>query len=158
MRRVIWNPWQSNGKLRNMKSRSFEVLCHKQIQNTRSMGSCSFHPDGNHSSFHPGRNSIRLSPPLHPAAATLHPDVLHQDVATSAAISPRCLTSGTFHPNILHSAHDVGWERRHFKFPRWMYPDSLIAPYPDGRAAILHKCCGILLKLPNICHRHFRIF
>ena len=33
--RVIWNPWQSNWKLRNMKNRSFEVLCHKQIWNVR---------------------------------------------------------------------------------------------------------------------------
>ncbi|RVW33031.1 hypothetical protein CK203_101234 [Vitis vinifera] len=38
LRRVLWNPWQSNGKLRNMKNRSFEVLCHKQNQNARSMG------------------------------------------------------------------------------------------------------------------------
>ena len=30
LRRVIWNPWQSNGKLRNRKNQSFEVLCHKQ--------------------------------------------------------------------------------------------------------------------------------
>ena len=30
LRRVIWNPWQRNGKLRNMKNQSFEVLCHKQ--------------------------------------------------------------------------------------------------------------------------------
>ncbi|KAL6321051.1 hypothetical protein AAG906_012035 [Vitis piasezkii] len=35
LRRVIWNPWKSNGKLRNMKNRSFEVLCHKQIRNAR---------------------------------------------------------------------------------------------------------------------------
>ena len=35
LRRVIWNPWQSNGKLRNMKNQSFEVLCHKQIRNAR---------------------------------------------------------------------------------------------------------------------------
>ena len=35
LRRVIWNPWQSNGKLRNMKNKSFEVLCHKQIRNAR---------------------------------------------------------------------------------------------------------------------------
>nr|CAN71928.1 hypothetical protein VITISV_020876 [Vitis vinifera] len=35
LRRVLWNPWQSNGKLRNMKNRSFEVLCHKQIRNAR---------------------------------------------------------------------------------------------------------------------------
>ena len=35
MRRVLWNLWQSNGKLRNMKNRSFKVLCHKQIRNAR---------------------------------------------------------------------------------------------------------------------------
>ncbi|KAL6347785.1 hypothetical protein AAG906_026314 [Vitis piasezkii] len=35
LRRVLWNPWQSNGKLRNMKNRSFKVLCHKQIRNAR---------------------------------------------------------------------------------------------------------------------------
>ncbi|KAL6338388.1 hypothetical protein AAG906_020472 [Vitis piasezkii] len=32
LRRVLWNPWQSNGKLRNMKNQSFEDLCHKQIR------------------------------------------------------------------------------------------------------------------------------
>ncbi|KAL6327097.1 hypothetical protein AAG906_014341 [Vitis piasezkii] len=35
LRRVIWNPWQSNGKLKNMKNQSFEVLCHKEIRNAR---------------------------------------------------------------------------------------------------------------------------
>ena len=35
LRRVIWNPWQSNEELRNMKNQSFEVLCHKQIRNAR---------------------------------------------------------------------------------------------------------------------------
>ncbi|RVW89484.1 hypothetical protein CK203_043623 [Vitis vinifera] len=35
LRRVIWNPWQSNGNLKNMKNQSFEVLCHKQIRNAR---------------------------------------------------------------------------------------------------------------------------
>ena len=38
LRRVIWNPWQSYGKLRNMKNQSFEVLCHKQIWNARRGG------------------------------------------------------------------------------------------------------------------------
>ena len=101
LRKVIWNPWQSNGKLRNMKSRSFEVLCHKQIQNTRSMGSCSFHLDWNHNSFHPGRNSIRLPPPLHPVAATLHPATatLHPNAAT---FHPGCITSGNLLPPPLH--------------------------------------------------------
>ncbi|KAL6337954.1 hypothetical protein AAG906_005918 [Vitis piasezkii] len=35
LRRVIWNPWQSNGKLKNMKNQSFKVLCHKEIRNAR---------------------------------------------------------------------------------------------------------------------------
>ena len=35
LRRVIWNSWQSNGKLRNMKNQIFEVLFHKQIRNAR---------------------------------------------------------------------------------------------------------------------------
>ena len=35
LRGVIWNPWQNNGKLRNMKNQSFKVLCHKQIRNAR---------------------------------------------------------------------------------------------------------------------------
>ncbi|RVW24919.1 hypothetical protein CK203_079521 [Vitis vinifera] len=35
LRRVTWNPWKSNGKLRNMKNQSFEVLFHKQIRSTR---------------------------------------------------------------------------------------------------------------------------
>ena len=35
LKRVTWNPWQSNGKLRNMKNQSFEVLFHKQIRNAR---------------------------------------------------------------------------------------------------------------------------
>ncbi|RVW86220.1 hypothetical protein CK203_046053 [Vitis vinifera] len=38
LRRVLRNPWQSNGKLRNMKNRIFEVLCHKQIGNARMSG------------------------------------------------------------------------------------------------------------------------
>ena len=35
LKRVIWNPWQSNEKLRNMRNQSFEVLFHKQIRNAR---------------------------------------------------------------------------------------------------------------------------
>ena len=94
------------------------------------MGSCSFHLDGNHSSFHPGRNSIQL-PPLHPAAATFHPGCItfgilllppfHPDVSHPeffcAAIPPGCLASG-----ILTS--DVRGE--HFNFPGHTYPDHLI--------------------------------
>ena len=95
------------------------------------MGSCSFHPDGNHSSFHPGRNSIRL-PPLHPVAATFHPGCItsgillplpfHPDVShlefCCAAIPPGCFTSVILTP-------DGRGER--FNFPGHTYPDHLIA-------------------------------
>ncbi|RVW77733.1 hypothetical protein CK203_050354 [Vitis vinifera] len=72
---------------------------------------------------------------------TFHPDGSHPDSGSAPAIpsgcrhfTPRC--------DILLRRHyirnsNAEWERRHFKFPGWTYPDSLIAPYPDGRAIIL---------------------
>ena len=128
------------------------------------MGSCSFHPDGNHSSFHPGRNSIRL-PPLHPATTTFHPDVIF----CSAAITSGCLH---FHPDVSHPEF---YCRRHstrmftsgiltpdgrrgcFNFSGYTYPDPLIAR--TWRVSqIFCQCRGVLLKLPDICHLHFEIF
>nr|CAN72593.1 hypothetical protein VITISV_003576 [Vitis vinifera] len=58
----------------------------------------------------------------------------------------------TFHPDVHIRNSDAGWERRRFNFFGRTYSDSLIAPYPNGRAATLHKCCSVLLKLPDICH------
>ena len=96
--------------------------------------------EGIRTTFHPHIRIVESAPPLHPAAA-IYTRLPH-----------------TFYPHVHIRNSDAGWERRRFKFPEWTYSDYLIAPYPDRRAAILHKCCGILLKLPNICHRHFRIF
>ncbi|RVX00553.1 hypothetical protein CK203_036917 [Vitis vinifera] len=109
-----------------------------------------FHPDGSHS-------DSGSAPPLHPAA------VITPDAAITSGchhFTPRCdiLLPPTFHPDVHIRNSDAGWERRRFKFPEWTYSDSLIAPYPDRRAAILHKCCSVLLKLPDICHQHFGIF
>ena len=95
LRRVIWNPWQSNGKLRNIKSRSFEVLCHKKIQNTRSIGIPSgcrhfipgcrhFHPDVRRH-FHP---NVRRH--LYPTAAICNRMCAAICTRMRAAFAPGC--------------------------------------------------------------------
>ena len=127
----------------------------------------SFHPDGNHSSFHPGRNSIRLPPHSTqvgiPSSCRRHSIWLpplstrmyHIRKSTSAAIPPGCLTFGTFHPDILHPAHDAGWARRAFQLPRSDISGSADSAYPENFAANFALCRGVLLKLPD---RHFKIF
>ena len=122
------------------------------------MGSCSFHPDGNHSSFHPGRNSIRLPP--------LSTRMYHIWHSVAAAIPSGCITSGillppSFHPDVLHPVfcyrrHSIRmshiWNStvaaipsgcltfgiltsdgrgEHFNFPGQTYPDPLIALTPE---------------------------
>ena len=126
------------------------------------MGSCTFHP---------GRNSIRLTPPFHHVAATLHP--------TAAAIPsgcrrfpPGCITSRNllppFHPDVSHPefwpgdiphSPDVshpadisGWEKRVFQLPRSSISESTDSAHPKSFAANFAQCCGVLLKLPDMCH------
>ena len=89
-------------------------------------------------------------PPLHPDAPPFHP------------------AAATFHPDVLHPAHSIrifciqrmtpDGRGGRFKLLRIHISGSAYSAYPDGRATILHKCCGVLLKLPDICHRHFGIF
>ena len=96
------------------------------------------------------RHYTRLPQPLHPAAPPFHP------------------AAATFHPDILHPAHSIrifcirrmmpDGRGGRFKLLRIHISESAYSAYPNGRAAILHKCCGVLLKLPDICHRHFEIF
>ena len=85
---------------------------------------------------------------LHPAAKSFPPGCAAIYIRLPP-LSTQMFTSGILTPD--------GRGKR-FKFPGWTYLNSLIAPYPDGRVAIFHKCCGVLLKLPDICHRHFGIF
>ena len=109
---------------------------HKQIQNTRSLGSCTLHPDA--TTLHPAAAT------LHPAAATFHPDILHPalDVGWErrAFQLPWSNISGSAdstHPEdftaILHSADSV---------------------HPKNFAANFAQCRGVLLKLPDMCDRH----
>ena len=122
------------------------------------MGSCSFHLDGNHSSFHPGRNYIRL-PPLHPATA-ITPGCRHYTRlpplstrnSTAADIPPGCFTFGILTPD--------GRGGR-FNFPGQTYLDPLIALTrrpTDIFRYFSAQCCGVLLKLPDMCDRHLEIF
>ena len=131
------------------------------------MGSFSFHTDGNHSSFHPGSNSIRLLP-FHLAttitsgchhfppgcitSGILLPPPFHPNVhirnSAAAAITPGCFTSG-----ILTS--DGRGER--FNLPGHTYPDPLIAL----TQRVSQPFCTVprcLLKLPDMCDQHFEIF
>ena len=151
------------------RNRSFEVLCHKQNQNARSI-SGQGRPDT-------PSEGIRITYPdrilsFHPAAANLHP--------AAAAITPGCRrhytrllppfhpTAATFHLDVLHPAHSIqifcirrmtpDGRGGRFKLPRMDISGSAYSAYQDGRAAILHKCYCVLLKLPDICHRHFGIF
>ena len=134
LRRVIWNPWQSNGKLRNMKSRSFEVLCHKKIQNVRKYTRTG-RPDT-------PSEGVRIH---HWRASGPHIQI---GVAPGCAppFAPGCTPPfctrlpRTFHPPDVHVRNSgAEWERRLFNFSGRKYPDHLIVVYPDGRAAILHS-------------------
>ena len=125
--------------------------------------------------FHPGRNSIRVEMPsgqkchpgrisirvgfpsgqkIHPAACRhFHPDVSHPE-------SGYCHLHPAPHPppNDIRNSGS-GWERKRFNFldqpcpdPPWHLPGSL---QTEGR--MLHSC-SVLMKLPDICDRHFEIF
>ena len=75
-----------------------------------------------------------------------------------------------FHPDISHSALDAGCERPdgkglmsdrkggRFNFPGQPYPDHLIAHTRRVSQPHFAQCRGVLLKLPDICDRHFVIF
>ncbi|KAL6331771.1 hypothetical protein AAG906_020110 [Vitis piasezkii] len=102
LRRVLWNPWQSNGKLRNMKNRSFEVLCHKQIRNARSKR-C------------PDRASA-------PHVILRNPDGVAPDSLAAGHFTSE-FRPPTFHiriscADILHPDISQGWERRTFQLLR----------------------------------------
>ena len=140
------------------------------------MGSCSFHPDGNHSSFHPGRNSIWL-PPLHPAATDIPPRMSTSEIMLRS-ISPRmtfgillpppfpsgCLTSGIllplpFHPVVLHPEFRSRMGEREFQLLRIYISGSSNSAHPESFATNILRyfsaqCRGVLLKLPDICYRH----
>ena len=141
-----------------MKNRSFEVICHKQIRNARSMGSfwavVGYRNDVArlvHFNQWFGQH-IQNS-----ALPTFHLDVSHPKFI-SADIPPGCITSGimlrrhstrmfhirnssppTFHPDFSHPAPDAGWERRAFQLPRSNISGSSDSAYPESFAAILHS-------------------
>ena len=93
-------------------------------------------------------------PPLHPVSAI---------VSGCRRFPLGCITSGNLlppplHPDILHPAHDAGWEKRVFQLLRTYISGSSNSAYPESFANNFVQCCGVLLKLPDICHRYFGIF
>ncbi|RVX03782.1 Pol polyprotein [Vitis vinifera] len=135
LRRVLWNPWQSNGKLRNMKNRSFEVLCHKQILNPDGVA-----PDrvAHHISswgirmelLH--RHSTEMSHIWNSAPPPFHPDVLHPEFC-SVAIPPGCLTSG-----ILLRRHSTRMSHIRNSAPPPFHPD---VSHPEFCSAAIPPGC-----------------
>ena len=60
-------------------------------------------------------------------------------------------------PDISHPTPDVGWERMTFQLPRSDMSGSSDSAYPESFSLSI-QCCGVLLKLPDMCERHFEIF
>ena len=73
------------------------------------------------------------------------------------------LTSGILSVNvppsldISHPALDVGWERRAFQLPQSDMSGSFDSAYSESFSLSI-QCHGVLLKLPDMCDRHFEIF
>ena len=123
-------------------------------------------------------HSTRMSHIRNSSSPTFHPDISHLALhAGWENIPPRCLTSEilfrrhstrmshirnssppTFHPDISHPALDAGWERRAFQLPQSDISGSSNSAYPENFAANFTQCRSVLLKLPDICNRHFKIF
>ena len=92
--------------------------------------------DARHSSFHPGRNSIR---------PTFHL-LLIFNIRNS--VRRHFMFSGYF---------TSGWERRTFQLPRSDMSRSSDSAYPESFSLSI-QCRSVLLKLPDISNQHFEIF
>ena len=130
-----------------------------------------FHPDVSHPDRGSAHHSIRMShirnllrrhytrlPPLHPAAATFHPDVIFYSAA---------ITSGYRHfppPDVSHPEFccrrqstrmfhirnsDVGWERRVFQLPRSHISGSSDSTHPETDRHFEIFCCTVLRCSPE---------
>ena len=89
-----------------------------------------------HSSFHPGRNSIR---------PTFHL-LLIFNIRNSVR---RHFTFSEYFTS--------GWERKTFQLPRSDMSGSFDSAYPESFSLSI-QCHGVLLKLPDIFDRLFEIF
>nr|CAN71747.1 hypothetical protein VITISV_004372 [Vitis vinifera] len=83
-----------------------------------------------------------------PANVPPSPDILHPEF---------CPTNVPPYPDISHPAPDAGWERRTFQLPRLDMSGSYDSAYPESFSLSI-QCRGVLLKLPDMCDRHFEIF
>ncbi|RVW87088.1 hypothetical protein CK203_048339 [Vitis vinifera] len=156
LRRVLWNPWQSNEELRNMKSRSFKVLCHKQIRTHHRRAA--EHGLWQAVGMTPDRGVRRVSSwgirmellriamhaPCRQGEGSLHhahADDPPCDVPSSPDIPHPEFCSGDVPPSsdISHTANISGWERKAFQLPRSNISGSADSAYPENFAAILHS-------------------
>ena len=98
---------------------------------------------------HQGKGSLHLahadSPPCDVPPS---PDILHSEFYP-ANVPPSL--------DISHPALDAGWERRTFQLPRTNMFGSSNSAYPESFFLSI-QCRDVLLKLPDMCDRHFEIF
>ena len=154
-----------------MKNRSFEVFCHMQIQNARSVGSSLKNATWlslpcTRRRF-PFQRATQLIPPgeefcpteVTPSLNILHPEFYRVEVPPSPDIlDPKfCPVDIPLSPDISHSVPDVGWERRTFQLPQSDMSGLSDSVYPEIFSLSI-QCRGVLLKLPDMCDRHFEIF
>ena len=172
LRRVTWNPWQSNGKLRNMKNRSFEVLFHKQIRIAWRRMSSWGNPDG-------------VAPDSMAARVLLgNPDGVALDsnarsVSSGGGVPTLCTRRrspfavrrhSSFHSSrnsvrsMFHLLRIIHIRRLtpdgrggRFNFPEQTCPDPLIALTRRVFLSV-YSATEFLLKLPDISDRHLEIF
>ncbi|WJZ84321.1 hypothetical protein VitviT2T_003930 [Vitis vinifera] len=108
---------------------------------------------------HHGEGSLHLAHPdgppcdVPPSPDISHPEFCPADVPPSSDISHPAPS-----PDISHPVPDAGWERRAFQLPRSNISVSSDSAYPESFTAILHNAAVFLLKLPDMCDRHFEIF
>ena len=150
MRRVLWNPWQKmSGHTRGGLFIIFYLILTSGILHRR--------------------HSTRMSHIRNSAPPTFHPNVSHQEIFF-ADIPSGYFTSGVwrrmagyFTPGLMPDGRifrtwlDAGWERRAFQLP-WLDISGSSNSIPGEFRSHFAQCCGVLLKLPDMCDRHFEIF
>ena len=114
---------------------------------------------------HQGEGSLHLAhvddPPcdVPPSSDISHPEFYPADFPPSPDISHLEFYPADFppSPDISHPTPDAGWERRTFQLLRSDISGSSNSAYPESFSLSI-QCCSVLLKLPDMCDRHFEIF
>ena len=155
LRRVIWNPWQSNGKLRNMKSRSFEVLCHKKIQNARKYtrtGRPDTPSEGVRTTYL-DRSCTQMCPAICTRMCTAICTRMCAAICTRMCVAILHPAAAYFPPPGCSRPEFRSQMREEaFQLLRTEVSGSSDSHLPGWESSHSAQCCCVLLKLPDIYH------